>query len=275
MTIEDQPRPWRAAQPEQGSHMNDGRDEPGTVGWVQQTSGWLTPTERRSLLWPLARSHAHNVVGRFSMMVRLNSGRRAHLAESRLVPPSTVLTRAAEDRARRVMPAALVNHSYRSYVFGRALGELEGLDVDDELLFAAAMLHDTGLVNPTGDADFTLASARVARDVAEHVGLSSAATTTMQSAITMHHSPGVTVAAGPVAYLLSAGAGVDVVGLRSWELPTEVLTKAVAVHPRENFKQAFATAFGQEAVRVPLGRAKLLHRYGAFAAAIRFAPFDS
>ena len=258
-----------------GSHVNDGRAELGTVDWVQQTSGWLTPTERRSLLRPLAWSHARNAVGRLAMAVRLNSGRRAYVSASRLVPPSTVLTRAAEDRACGVLPAALVNHSYRSYMFGRALGELEGLEVDDELLFAAAMLHDTGLVNATGDADFALGSARIAREVAEQVGLSSAASTTMQTAITLHHSPGVTVAAGPVAYLLSAGAGVDVVGLRSWELPTEVLIKAVSRHPRENFKKAFATAFGQEAVRVPLGRTRLLHRYGAFAAAIRFAPFDS
>jgi hypothetical protein len=255
--------------------MTDGRAELGTVGWVQQTSGWLTPAERRSLIWPLARSHASNAIGRLSMVVRLNSGRRAYLPASRLVPPSTALTRAAEDRAHRGMPAALVNHSYRTFMFGRALGELEGLDVDDELLFAAAMLHDTGLVNPTGDADFTLASARIARDVAEQVGLSSAASTTMQTAITMHHSPGVTLAAGPEAYLLSAGAGVDVVGLRAWELPADVLTTAVSLHPRENFKQAFAAAFGQEAARVPRGRTRLLHRYGAFAAAIRFAPFDS
>jgi HD domain len=255
--------------------MNDRATELGTVGWVEQTSGWLTPAERRSLIRPLAGSHARNAVGRLAMVLRLNSGRRAYVPASRLTPPSTALTRVAEDRARRMMPNTLVNHSYRSYMFGRALGELEGLEVDDELLFAAAMLHDTGLVNPTGNADFTLASARVAREVAEQVGLSSVASTTMQSAITMHHSPGVTVAAGPVAYLLSAGAGVDVAGVRSWELPPEILTTAVSAHPRESFKQAFAAAFGEEAARVPLGRTRFLHRYGAFAVAIRLAPFDS
>jgi hypothetical protein len=78
----------------------------GTVSWVQQTSGWLTPAERRSLLRPLARSHARNAIGRLAMVVRLNSGRRAYLPASRLVPPSTVLTRAAEDRACGMMPAA-------------------------------------------------------------------------------------------------------------------------------------------------------------------------
>jgi hypothetical protein len=131
-----------------------------------------------------------------------------------------------------MMPSTLINHSYRTYVFGRAIGELEGVEVDDERLFAAAMLHDTGLVDPAGDADFTLTSAKIAGDVAERVGLSSAASTTMQTAITMHYSPGVNPAAGPVAYLLAAGAGVDVVGLRSWQLPTTTLTDVVHRHPR-------------------------------------------
>jgi hypothetical protein len=255
--------------------VNDRHLELGTVAWAQQTAGWLSPAERRSLLRPLVRSHVRNAVGRLSVLVRLNSGRHAYIPSSRLVPPSTVLTRAAEDRARSMMPSALVNHGYRTYAFGRALGELEGIEADDELLFAAAMLHDTGLANPTGDADFTLASARVARDVAEQVGLSSKASTTMQTAITLHHSPRVDLVAGPVAYLLAAGAAVDVVGLRSWELPAETVSSAVATHPRESFKQVFAAAYAQEAARVPQGRTKLLHRYGAIGAAIRLAPFDS
>ncbi len=96
---------------------------------------------------------------------------------ARLDAPNTVLTRAAE-RRRQDPSRPLLNHSFRTYRFGRALGELEGIDVDEELLFAAAMLHDTGLVAPTGAADFTLASSRFARDVAEEVGLSTAAPTT-------------------------------------------------------------------------------------------------
>jgi hypothetical protein len=246
----------------------------GTAPWVQRTSGRLTAAERRALLRPLARTHAQNAAGRLRLAVGLHPGRNAYLPATRLAPPSSVLTRAAEDCARRVLPVPLLNHSYRTYVFGRALGELEGTDVDTELLFAAALLHDTGLVNPTGTADFTLTSARLAREVAERVGLSTAATDTMLDAITQHYTPGVSIDAGPVAYLLAAGAAVDVVGLRSWELPPATLTEAVREHPRAGFKTVFAEAFRQEAARVPDGRARLLHRYGGFAAAVRFAPFD-
>ena len=40
-------------------------------------------------------------------------------------------------------------------MFGRALGELERLEVDSELLFAAALLHGSELVLAGGRDDFT------------------------------------------------------------------------------------------------------------------------
>jgi hypothetical protein len=246
----------------------------GTVDWTHRTGGRLEPSERRRLVADLARVHVGNAVGRLSVLAHLDSGRNAYVPPARLAPPDSPLTRAAQDAATRALPPTLLNHSYRTYRFGRALGELDEVEVDAELLFAAALLHDTGLVMATGRDDFTLTSARVARDVAEQVGLSTTATETLQTAITMHHSPRVTLAAGPVAYLLSAGAGVDVAGLRCWELPRAVLADAVCEYPRESFKKYFALAWADEAARVPRGRARLLRRYGAFTAAISLAPFQ-
>jgi hypothetical protein len=246
----------------------------GTIDWSRRTGGRLEQAQRRGLVADVVRVHAVNAVGRVRLAVHLHPGRNTHVAPSRLRAPDSALTRAATQVATRILPPVLLGHSHRTYTFGRALGELEGIDVDTELLYAAALLHDTGLVLAAGTDDFTLASARVAWDVAEEVGLSTAATETLQTAITMHHSPRVTLDAGPVAYLLSAGAGVDVVGIRSWDLPTSVLERAVTDHPRDGFKKYFAGAWADEAARVPEGRARLLRRYGAFTAAIRLAPFD-
>ena len=245
----------------------------GTHTWVERTDGLLTAAERRSLLRPLASTHLTNAVGRVSMLVGRNSGRPAIVPAARLSAPDTALTRAAEAEARRRLTPALLNHSYRTFAFGSALGALENLDVDREVLFAAALLHDVGLPTPTEGVDFTRASDRVAQDVAEDVGLSTAATNAMRTSITLHYSPGVTQAQGPVAYLLSAGAGLDVAGLRSWQLPPDILAAVVAEHPRLGFKREFAAAFRTEAARVPRGRAAFLRRYGAFDLAIKAAPF--
>jgi hypothetical protein len=246
----------------------------GTHAWTMRTGGRLQPVETRGLLVDLVRTHATNAVGRLALMTHLHPGRNAYVDPSRLVPPDSALTRAATDAATGVLPTPLMNHSLRTYRFGRAIGELEGVDVDVELLYAAALLHDTGLVIANGRNDFTLASARLARDVAEQVGLSTTATETLQSAITMHHNPRVTLGSGPVAYLLAAGAGVDVAGLRSWQLPATTLSTTVRDHPREGFKKYFTQMWADEAARVPQGRARFLRRYGAFTTAIALAPFD-
>ena len=106
------------------------------------------------------------------MAVRLHPGRNVDIPESRLAVPETALTRAARKVAEDTLTPTLLHHSYRTYRFGRALGELDGLQVDAELLFAAAILHDTGLVNLPNGADFTLSSMRLAGEVADQVGLS-------------------------------------------------------------------------------------------------------
>ena len=246
----------------------------GTYPWVERTGGQLTPAERRHLLRPLAAGLAGNVAGRLAMLLRINSGRRLEpSAIGARQAPDSALTRAALAVAQTRLSPALLHHSHRTFRFGAALGELEGLDVDHEVLYAAALLHDVGLLAGEPQVDFTRTSARVATEVAEQVGLSTAATDVLRSAITLHHSPGVGLERGPVAYLLSAGAGLDVVGLRSWTLPPALLNDIVTAHPRAGFKREFTAAFRAEATLVPRGRAAFLRRYGAFDLAIRTAPF--
>ncbi|MDX6230918.1 MAG: hypothetical protein QOI76_4308, partial [Frankiales bacterium] len=119
--------------------------ELGTHDWVERTGGVLTPAERRRLLRPLARTHATNAAGRLLRLLRVDPGRRLPAGGGWGPLPDSVLTRAADDLARRLLTRALLNHSYRTYAYGAALGERENLDVDRELLFAAALLHDVGL----------------------------------------------------------------------------------------------------------------------------------
>lgn len=125
--------------------MNDHETMVGTATWVQETSGWLTPAARRAMLLPLVRGHLTNASGRLRLLLRLHPGRNAYVPPGRLAPPDSVLTREARAHAVRILPIPLLNHSYRTYQFGRALGEIEGVEVDTELLFAASMLHDVGL----------------------------------------------------------------------------------------------------------------------------------
>ena len=73
--------------------------------------------------------------------------------------------------------------------------------------------------------------------------------------------------------LLSAGGGLDVVGLHAWTLSADTVEAVISNYPRRGFKREFVAAFRTEAVCVPAGRAAFLRRFGAFGLAIRLAPF--
>ena len=214
-------------------------------------------------------------VGRLGMALHLNAGRSRTIDAAALAPPSTRLTRAAEAHANDHLGPALLHHSRRTYAFGAALGVVDGIDVDRELLYTSALLHDVALTAGAGrGVDFTIGSAAAAAQISDEVGLSSSAAEIVASAITLHQSPDVRLDDGPVAYLLSAGAAVDVIGARAWDLPPSTIESIVEHDPRTGFKREFARLWRAEATRVRGSRAQFLQRYAAFGLAIRLAPFQ-
>jgi hypothetical protein len=230
--------------------MKGAASDLGTAAWSARTGGHLTTADKASLLGPLARTHAVNAAGRLAMAVGRRPGRRRRVEVDELLPPRTNLTRVARDLAAERLTPALLNHSERMYAFGAALAVVEGVDVERELLYAACLLHDVGLNDSDPGVDFTVTSAAVAAKVAEDVGLSDAGAETIRSAITLHHSPGVTLDRhGPVAYLVSAGASIDVVGFRAWHLPPSIVAWVVDACPREGFKSEFGAALRRVRLR--------------------------
>ena len=62
----------------------------------------------------------------------------------------TPVIKAAFERARRHLPACLLNHVARSWVFAVSIAQKAGSAFDDEVVAAAALLHDMALV-PVAD----------------------------------------------------------------------------------------------------------------------------
>ena len=78
--------------------------------------------------------------------------------------PDSALARDAEVAAQDLLTPVLLNHSSRAYTWGAAIAALHGITFDRELLYLAAMFHDTGIPSPVPDVDFTVRSAAVARE---------------------------------------------------------------------------------------------------------------
>ena len=116
-------------------------------------------------------------------------------------------------------------------------------------------------------------SAAVAREFADRHGVPADSREVVTNAIAMHHTPGVGLESGSEAFLMSAGAAVDVFGSRSSEIPDAVRRRVVEQFPRRGFKREFAAVWRAEAKQVPRGRAWYLHRFAVTDLSIRMAPF--
>jgi hypothetical protein len=248
-------------------------DPIGSIGWTERTEGVLTARECLTLARPLLRAELGILVGRLAMLLRMHSGRRSSIDPARLILPDSTLARDAEVAARDRLTPALLNHSSRSYTWGAAIAALHGITFDRELLYLAAMFHDTGIPSPVPDVDFTVRSAAVAREFADSHHMAAGNRELVANAIAMHHTPGVGLESGAEAYLLSAGAGLDVFGLRSDEIPDAVRHSVIREYPRLDFKREFAGLLRAEAKQVPRGRAWYLHRFAMSDLTIRLAPF--
>jgi len=248
-------------------------DTLGSIGWTERTGGILTVRDCLTLARPLLREELRILVGLLAMALRVHSGRRATVDPVRLAPPDSVLARDAREAAEELLAPAVRNHSHRAYAWAAAIAALRGISFDRELLYLAAMFHDTGLPSPLPHVDFTVRSAALVREFADRRGVPADSREVVTNAIAMHHSPGVGLDSGPEAYLMSAGAAVDVFGSRSNELPDALRRRVIEQFPRLGFKREFAALWREEATQVPRGRAWYLHRFALTDLSIRTAPF--
>lgn len=239
----------------------------GGLAWTTRTRGRLTRRERLTLLGAVATTQRDYFLHR----LRRDRPRSGGTARE-IVVPDSAFAREVEAAAAEQGPVILT-HSYRSWIFGRALAEVDGTAVDDELLFAATLLHDHGLETPVVDEDFTLRSVQRATACATATGMDEARTTLLADAITVHTTPGITIERdGAVGYYTQNGAMVDIVGNRLWDLPAELVDDTLARYDRAGFSRGLGGHFTAEAKAVRGGRFSLVRRCG-FVPLIHAAPF--
>ncbi|MFE2414788.1 HD domain-containing protein [Kitasatospora sp. NPDC059408] len=136
---------------------------------------------------------------------------------SELGLPPTDLAHAALRRAKTLLPAAIFNHSLRTYLYGRLLGERRGLrpdrDYDDELLFLGCVLHDCGLSDEgDGDQRFELDGADLAVRFLAEQGVPPDRTDVVWDAVALHLDREVALRKRPEIALVALGAGFDLGG---------------------------------------------------------------
>jgi len=201
----------------------------GTIEWLERTRGILNRRERARFFAATALRTSRLT----PRMVGMRLGLRGSGPDpSELTLPDTADTRHILEACSELDPM-LIEHGYRTYLFGKALG----IVCDDEALFAVAFLHDYGLsmVESLTDRDFTLAGIEVAREVLASTSFSERERRDVADAITLHYNPSVRRRRGDLQYLMHESIHLDCFGFRAWDLDPEGIDRVVDRHPRHGF----------------------------------------
>jgi hypothetical protein len=185
--------------------------------------------------------------------------------------PQSPTAQAAAHLAAEAAPAYLLNHSYRTYMFGRLLAATT--EIDEEAAFVAAMIHDLGLTDTyTGESEFARIGADLACRFLEARGWDLDRIHLVEEAILRHTN--LVAEEVPVSRLVQTGAAVDVAGLGYEQLEPDDLTGILQTYPRLDFVASIRSRFLDEVRRHPQGA--FAHLEQAVALSDRFAtnPID-
>ena len=156
------------------------------------------------------------------------------------IPRSPIALKAAA-YARKSCPDFLFNHCMRTFLFGALSVKKLGLGYHADSAFAAAAMHDLGLVQAfeSPRASFEIDGADAAEKFALGEGASAAEADLIWHAIVFHDGRwAIAKRQGPEAMLVAAGAGADVVGPGD-DIAREQIAEIVAAFPRLQFKKRF------------------------------------
>ncbi|MBG0822632.1 HD domain-containing protein [Planomonospora sp. ID91781] len=151
--------------------------------------------------------------------------------------PRTDLALNAMRFARGIEDPAIFNHSMRTYLYGRFIGEEQGLrpgrDYDDELLFLGCVLHDVGLSDEgNGGRRFELDGADLAAGFLREQGVASDRVEVVWDAVALHLCYDIALRKRPEIALVTAGAGFDLGPGGPYSLPDGYADRVHAVLPR-------------------------------------------
>jgi hypothetical protein len=159
--------------------------------------------------------------------------------------PDSPLANAAAELIRETTTPLIYHHSRRVFLFGSLQSRQLSIQPDAELLYIAALFHDSGLVPPYRGTRqrFELDSADAAKSFLTTNGFSDAEADVVWTAIALHTTPEVPYKMAPVIAATTAGVETDVLGIGLDSLSQNEIDAVTAVHPRPDFKNQILQAF--------------------------------
>jgi hypothetical protein len=159
--------------------------------------------------------------------------------------PETAAVAEATRLIQETTSPLIYHHSRRVYLFSGIHAHRLEVEPDLELLYLAAMFHDTGLLRPFSDAQqrFEVDGADHARKFLLEHGFPAPAADTVWTAIALHTTPGIPGRMGPEIATTHLGVLTDILGFGLEGLDADQVQEILAAHPRGEFKKEFLCTY--------------------------------
>ena len=175
-----------------------------------------------------------------------------HLTDFRA--PDTLAARGALELARQYQSPAITAHALRSWIWAEAFARIDGLgEVDHELLYVAAVLHDIGTVTAFDNhtISYEHAGGHVGVALTAGAGWPVERRERVLEVIVRHNWPRVDPAMDAEGYLLEVATGLDISGARPEALPEAFRREVLSVYPRGTLAAEFGACVIDQAARKP------------------------
>ncbi|MET2010626.1 HD domain-containing protein [Microbacterium chocolatum] len=179
--------------------------------------------------------------------------------------PESPAARGALEMAQTYQSPAITAHALRSWLWAEAFARVDGIDdVDHELLYVAAVLHDVGtaIEYDNHTLSYEHAGGHVAVALTAGAGWPASRRARVLEVIVRHNWPSVDRTMDAEGYLLEAATGLDISGARPDDLPESYRREVIAAHPRGALAVEFSACIADQAARKPATAARRLHEGG-------------
>jgi hypothetical protein len=166
--------------------------------------------------------------------------------------PSGPLAAASLSLVQATVSAPIAGHSIRTFLYARLLaghdGRLNDAAYDEDLLFAACVMHDLGLGSlAAGQARFEVEGADLAATLLTGHGVAAPEVDRVWEAIALHSSAGIAHRRGLLTYLTHRGVFID--AGRDTGIPAGLIQRVRTAYPHRAGKRYLADAIADHAAR--------------------------
>ncbi|MGN7186697.1 HD domain-containing protein [Microbacterium enclense] len=191
--------------------------------------------------------------------------------------PDTLAARGALALAEQYQSPAITAHALRSWLWAEAFAVVDGIrNLDRELLYVAAVLHDIGTVGEFDNhgLSYEHAGGHVGVALTAGAGWEQSRRERVLEVIVRHNWPSVDPTMDAEGYLLEIATGLDISGARPDALPEDFRREVLAAHPRGALAAEFGACVVDQAARKPDTAARRLVE-GGLVAKLAANPLES